>query len=81
MSWQTVFTAMLPEHLLLAGIVALIGLEIAAGKPRAALLLSALTVTAACAEATGTSVATAASATRVLLIRRTLAGSVRRHAR
>ena len=29
MTWQSVFTAMLPEHLLLLGIVALLVLEIA----------------------------------------------------
>ena len=39
MSWQTIFTAMLPEHMLLAGIVVLIGLEIAS-QTRAAFVVS-----------------------------------------
>ena len=44
MSWQTVLTAMLPEHFLLAGIVVLICIEIASTRPRgaAALTLAAL---------------------------------------
>jgi len=46
MSWQTTFTAMLPEHILLVGIVALIGLEIAS-QARAAFLVSVCVVTAA----------------------------------
>ena len=37
MSWRDVLIAMLPEHLLLAGIVALIVLEIASSRPRGAL--------------------------------------------
>ena len=48
---QTVLTAMLPEHLLLAGIVLLVTLEIVAGKPRAALWISLATVYAAGAAA------------------------------
>jgi len=52
MSWQSVFTAMLPEHLLLIGIVLLLGLEIASDKPRGALALSLLFVGAATAAAT-----------------------------
>ena len=51
MNVPMVLTAMLPEHLLLAGIVALVVLEVAAGKSRAALVLSVLTVGAACAAA------------------------------
>jgi hypothetical protein len=51
MSWDPIFVALLPEHLLLAGIVALVALEIGEGKPRATLLLSVLTVAAACAAA------------------------------
>ena len=46
MSWQTTLTAMLPEHILLVGIVALIGLEIAS-QARAAFLVSVCVVTAA----------------------------------
>lgn len=51
MSSQAVLTAMLPEHLLLAGIVLLIGLEIASNKPRGALTLSLIVVTLAAAAA------------------------------
>ncbi len=51
MSWEAVLTAMLPEHFLLAGIVLLIGVEIASSKPRGALTLSLLIVTAAAAAA------------------------------
>jgi NADH-quinone oxidoreductase subunit N len=51
MSWSPIFVALLPEHLLLAGIVALVTLEIGSGKPRATLPLSVLTVAAACAAA------------------------------
>ncbi len=51
MNAQALLGAMLPEHLLLAGMVALIALEIAAGKPRAATLLCGLVVAAACAAA------------------------------
>ena len=40
MNVSMVLTAMLPEHLLLAGIVALVVLEVAAGKSRAALVLA-----------------------------------------
>src|SRR4029077_9340276 len=43
---QTIFTAMLPEHILLVGIVVLIGLEIAS-QTRAAFLVSVCVVTAA----------------------------------
>ena len=37
MNWVDVFTAFLPENLLLAGIVALIGLEICGARERSAL--------------------------------------------
>ena len=53
MTWATIFTAGLPEHLLLVGIVALVILEIAAGKPRVALWISLATVYAACTAALG----------------------------
>ena len=55
MNAHTILVAMLPEHLLLAGIVVLIILEIAAGKPRAAMLISVATVAAALAAALGLS--------------------------
>jgi NADH-quinone oxidoreductase subunit N len=47
MSWQAIFTAMLPEHFLLAGIVVLIGLEIAPIRSRGAFAVALLAVTAA----------------------------------
>jgi len=47
MSWQTVLTAMLPEHLLLAGIVLLICIEIASSRPRGSATVSLLVLTAA----------------------------------
>ena len=50
MSWQAVFTAMLPEDVLLLGIVLLLCLEIG-GKPRAAVALSFFVMTAAAAAA------------------------------
>ena len=53
MNWQSVLTAMLPEHLLLAGIVALLGLAIAPGKPRGALVVALAAVGAATAAALG----------------------------
>ena len=53
MNTSVVLVAMLPEHILLGGIVALIALEIAGGKPRAAMWLSAYVVAAACAAALG----------------------------
>jgi len=52
MTWQMVLTAMLPEHLLLIGIVLLLVLEIASDKPRGALVLSLVIVGAAAAAAT-----------------------------
>ena len=51
MSWQTIATAMLPEHLLLAGICVLVALEIASGRPRGAFAVSIVAVTAAAAAA------------------------------
>jgi NADH-quinone oxidoreductase subunit N len=51
MSWQSVFTGMLPEHLLLIGIVLLLVLEIASDKPRGALGLSLVIVGGASAAA------------------------------
>jgi NADH-quinone oxidoreductase subunit N len=51
MSWQAIFTAMLPEHCLLAGIVVLIGLEIAPSRSRGAFAVALLAVTAATAAA------------------------------
>jgi NADH-quinone oxidoreductase subunit N len=51
MSWQDVFTAMLPEHLLLVGIVVLVGLEIATGRSRGSLAVSVVTAAAAAAAA------------------------------
>jgi len=47
MNWQTVFTAMLPEHCLLAGIVILICVEIASSRPRGSAALSLAALTAA----------------------------------
>jgi NADH-quinone oxidoreductase subunit N len=47
MNWQAVFTAMLPEHLLLAGIILLICAEIASNRPRAWAALSLVVLTAA----------------------------------
>ena len=52
MTWQMVLTAMLPEHLLLMGIVLLLVLEIASDKPRGALALSLVVVGVAAAAAT-----------------------------
>ena len=51
MSWQTVLTAMLPEHLLLLGLVLLITEEIVFENPRGALPLSIVIVAAAAAAA------------------------------
>jgi NADH-quinone oxidoreductase subunit N len=51
MNAQVVLTAMLPEHLLLAGIIALLVLEIASNRPRVALSLSMLAVIGAVAAA------------------------------
>jgi len=51
MSWQTVATAMLPEHLLLAGICVLVALESAPGRSRGAFAVSIVAVTAAASHA------------------------------
>jgi NADH-quinone oxidoreductase subunit N len=51
MNASLIFTAMLPEHILLAGIVVLVLLEVAAGKPRAALAIGVIAAGAACAVA------------------------------
>jgi NADH-quinone oxidoreductase subunit N len=51
MNWQDVGLAMLPEHLLLVGIVLLIVLELVSDRPRGALALAVLTVVAATAAA------------------------------
>ncbi len=56
MSWIDVFTAMLPEHLLLAGILVLIGIETAWTHPRGALAVSLVAVAAAAAAAAWLSV-------------------------
>ena len=52
MNWQHVLLAMLPEHILLVGIVLLIFLELTSERPRGALALALLTVVAATAAAT-----------------------------
>ena len=51
MNWQDVGLAMLPEHLLLVGIVLLIVLELVSDRPRGALALAVLAVVAATAAA------------------------------
>ncbi|MEP7183306.1 MAG: NADH-quinone oxidoreductase subunit N [Betaproteobacteria bacterium] len=53
MNWGAVVSAMLPEHLLLAGIVLLIMIEIASDKPRGGLVVSLATVAAAAVAAWG----------------------------
>jgi hypothetical protein len=50
-SWQIVLTAMLPEHLLLAGIIVLLGLELGPRKPRGLLVVALVAVAAATAAA------------------------------
>jgi NADH-quinone oxidoreductase subunit N len=57
MSWQAVLTAMLPENLLLAGIVALISVEIAGVRARVSLPLSFIAVAVAAAAAAWLSLA------------------------
>jgi NADH-quinone oxidoreductase subunit N len=57
MSWTHLLLAMLPENLLLAGILVLIVLEIAQSRPRGALAVSLLAVVAAAAGAAWLSVA------------------------
>jgi len=51
MSWGTIATLMLPENLLLAGIVALIGIEIVLERPRGALAIALVACVAATAAA------------------------------
>ena len=51
MNWHDVLLAMLPEHMLLLGIVLLIVLELVSDRPRGALALSLLAVVAATAAA------------------------------
>jgi NADH-quinone oxidoreductase subunit N len=47
MNWQAVLTSMLPEHLLLAGIVLLIVLDLVSDRPRGALAVAFVAVAAA----------------------------------
>lgn len=47
MNWQDVLTAMLPEHLLLAGILLLLGQEIVSGREQGGFLIAVATVAAA----------------------------------
>ena len=47
MNWQLILTAMLPEHLLLAGMLAILGLEIKSGRPRDGFALAVLFTSAA----------------------------------
>lgn len=47
MNWQLILTAMLPEHLLLVGMLAILGLEIKSGRPRDGFALAVLFTTAA----------------------------------
>ena len=47
MNWQLILTAMLPEHLLLLGMLAILGLEIRNGRPSDGFGLAVLSVTAA----------------------------------
>jgi NADH-quinone oxidoreductase subunit N len=51
MNWQAVLTSMLPEHLLLAGIVLLILLDLVSDRPRGALAIAVAAVAAAAAAA------------------------------
>ncbi len=56
MSWLDLFVAMLPEHMLLVGILVLIGIETAWTRPRGALAVSLVAVAAAAAAAAWQSV-------------------------
>jgi len=47
MSWQSIFAAMLPEHILLAGLLALIALEIVVDRPHGSLGVALIAVCAA----------------------------------
>jgi len=51
MNWTALFTAMMPEHLLLAGIVVLVALEIISERSRGALVVATASVSAAAAAA------------------------------
>jgi len=51
MNWTALFTAMMPEHLLLAGIVVLVALEIISERSRGALAVATASVSAAAAAA------------------------------
>ena len=51
MNWQVILTAMLPEHLLLLGMLAILGLEIRSGRPRDGFGTALLFVAAAAAAA------------------------------
>jgi NADH-quinone oxidoreductase subunit N len=51
MNWTELFTAMAPEHLLLAGIVALVALEIVSERSRGALVVATASAAAAAAAA------------------------------
>jgi len=51
MNWSLILTSMLPEHLLLAGMLAILGLEIWSGRPRDGFGLAVLFVAAAAAAA------------------------------
>jgi len=52
MNWQLILTSMLPEHLLLLGMLAILGLEIRSGRPSDGFALSVLFVAAAALAAT-----------------------------
>jgi NADH-quinone oxidoreductase subunit N len=51
MNWPLILTSMLPEHLLLAGMLAILGLEIRSGRPRDGFVPAVLFVAAATAAA------------------------------
>jgi NADH-quinone oxidoreductase subunit N len=50
-NWQDILTAMLPEHILLVGMLLLLGIEIRSGRERGGFLLAVTTVAAAAAAA------------------------------
>jgi hypothetical protein len=51
MNWPLILTAMLPEHLLLAGMLGILGLEIRKGRPSDGFALALLSVAGAAAAA------------------------------
>jgi NADH-quinone oxidoreductase subunit N len=51
MNWSLILTSMLPEHLLLVGMLAILGLEIRSGRPRDGFAFAVLFVAAAAAAA------------------------------